>query len=70
LSIAPDKDQALHQAAPRDAHVRACERCGHTVSTDPHLRTCPSCGNETWAHAVQPEQNRKQGQERPQPVLS
>jgi uncharacterized membrane protein YcaP (DUF421 family) len=70
LSIMPDKDEAMHQAEPNDAHVRACERCGHTVSTDPNLRTCPRCSNETWATAVQLEQDREQDQERPQPVLS
>ncbi|HEX8328868.1 MAG TPA: YetF domain-containing protein [Hymenobacter sp.] len=70
LSIMPDKDNDMHRTEPHDAHVKACERCGHTVPADRQPHACPRCNHEVWAVAVQYEQGQKQDQERLQPVLS
>jgi uncharacterized membrane protein YcaP (DUF421 family) len=70
LSIVPDKDGDLHQIEPQDIQMKACDRCGHIEPADRQPRACPRCSNEIWTKTVQLEQDRKQDQERPQPVMS
>lgn len=52
LSVLPSKDPAIHEAAPVDNALKACENCGHTEPTNRQPRTCPRCGHHQWATAV------------------
>jgi len=52
LSVLPEKDKVLRQAAPTDAALSACQHCGHTEPAAHQLRPCPNCGQRQWATAV------------------
>lgn len=52
LSVLPEKDEALHQAAPTDAALVACQNCGHTEPAAHQLRPCPHCGQRQWTIPV------------------
>jgi uncharacterized membrane protein YcaP (DUF421 family) len=52
LSVLPEKDKALRQAAPTDAALSACQHCGHTEPAAYQLRPCPNCGQRQWTTSV------------------
>lgn len=52
LSVLPQQDQALLDAAPADPSRTACLRCGHTEPADHHPPQCPRCQASEWTRAV------------------
>ena len=51
LSVLPGKDEAIHQAAPEDRHLKACGSCGQLVPAAA-AAACPRCGRNKWTAPV------------------